>query len=387
MAEAENGQEKTEEPTPRKLEKAREEGQTARSRELVTCLLVMTGAILLLFWVPLVMDGFIGATRNQFAAAGELVWHHGDGAAEATLRVGLAALAIVSVPLLGSFAIGILGNIAVGGVLFSAKAMAPKLSRLNPLKGLKRMFSSRSLIELLKSIGKILLIAGMAIAFLLGAMNRFLSLSTFAPIVGYQSGLVLVLTALLLFGAVLVLIAAIDIPHQIHEQTKQLKMTLQEVKDEMKDTEGRPEVKQRIRRAQQALASNRMMAEVPTADVIITNPEHFAVALRYEAGSSAPTVVAAGVDMLALKLREIASEHAVPQLRVPPLARALYFSTAVGEMIPADLYAAVAQVLAYLQNLDSYRRHRSGPVPKLGRVAIPLNRRRSADGRPEIDDA
>lgn len=383
MADAENGQEKTEDATPRKIEKAREEGQAARSRELVTFALITAGAVLLLLWLPVTVDNFVTAARDQFTHAGAWEWRGDDAALEATDNLLMSAVLMVFMPLAGLFIVAIGSSIAVGGLVFSPKAARPKFERLSPIKGLGRMFSQKAIVELLKSIGKIALIAGVAVAFLASVMSRLMALPEQAPAQGFGSGLLLVLLALLFFGLVLALIAAIDVPFQIAEHAKQLKMTLQEVRDEMKDSEGRPEVKARIRRAQQALANQRMMTEVPTADVIITNPEHFAVALRYETLLGAPKVVAAGADLMAFRVRELGREHDIPELRLPPLARALFFTTPVGSLIPEGLYASVAQVLAYLQNLEAYRRGRLPARPSLGTIAVPKELRRTATGQPE----
>ncbi|MEM6709133.1 MAG: flagellar type III secretion system protein FlhB [Pseudomonadota bacterium] len=385
MAEAENGQEKTEDATPRRQEKARSEGQAARSRELVTCVLVAGGAVALWLWAPVGVGGLLQATRDLFATAGSQFWRLGSGELQIVAPMLWAGVFVVAVPLLASFALSILGSLGVGGLLFAPKAAAPKLSRMDPLKGLQRMFSKRTLVELFKSILKVALISGTAVLILAASLSWFQTLSYLSPASGYAAGSSLLLAALLVFGLALVLVAVIDVPFQVREHAQQLKMTRQEVKDEMKESEGRPEVRARIRRAQQALSSQRMLADVASADVIITNPEHFAVALRYDAERGAPIVIAAGSDFLALRLREVAREHEIPELRIPALARALFFNTAVGDLIPEGLYAAVAQVLAYLHNLDAFRCGQRAERPRLGSVAVPNDLRRRADGTREQD--
>ena len=387
MAEAENGQEKTEEATPKKREKARSEGQTARSRELVTCALIMGAALLLLLWSPMVITQFLAAVTDLYQRSGRELWLEGFAGSELYLPVLQTGVLAIIGPLGGAMLIGLVASAAVGGLNFAPAALAPKWSRLDPIKGFGRMFSQRTLVELLKSIGKVLLISATAVAVLLVFMKQLLFIGDLAPAVGFRRGVLIALLALLCFGAVLVLIAAVDVPFQLAEHSKQLKMTRQEVKDELKESEGRPEVRSRIRRAQQEMASRRMLADVPKADVIITNPEHFAVALRYDAAAGAPEVVAAGVDHLALRLRMVGREHGVPELRLPPLARALYFSTGVGEHIPAGLYEAVAQVLAYLYNLEAYRAGKLDARPALGSLAIPTALRRDPQGQPEVPGA
>ncbi|MEM1437081.1 MAG: flagellar type III secretion system protein FlhB, partial [Pseudomonadota bacterium] len=353
MAESSSGQERTEEPTPRRLEKARQEGQVARSRELTTVALVGFAAVGLLLWFPAGARALLAFAQECFAGAGL-----GPGTAvpgspmqdyaaldfQAALRRAMYASATAIGPLLALlFVVAIASTGALGGFLFSTKAMAFKGERLSPIKGFQRIFSVQALVELAKSIGKFLLISGAAIAFLWQTLDTLFALGHVDVAVALPDGLSYVSGALLLFAVVLALIAAIDVPFQVAQHRKKLKMTRQEVKDELKDSEGKPEVKAAQRRAQQSLANQRMLDAVPTADVVITNPEHFAVALRYEPGAAAPTVVASGIDHLALRIRAVADRHQVPQLRVPALARSIYYHCRPGETIPAALFAAVAQ--------------------------------------------
>ncbi|MGI9328712.1 MAG: flagellar biosynthesis protein FlhB [Pseudomonadales bacterium] len=380
MAENSNGQERTEEATPRRLQKAREEGQTARSRELVTMALVGGGALGLLSWFPRGSEVLLDFGRSLFTRAGNRVL-----ATPETLQqvlsdaMWIGAMAVGPLLLLLVF-ISIAASGALGGFLFSSKAMMFKAERISPLKGFKRMFSTQSVVELFKSIAKFCLISGTAIVFIWQSLSLLFSLGGNGVAGAATDGLELVGGALFLFALVLGLIAAVDVPFQISTHKKQLRMTKQEVKDEMRDSEGKPEVKSAIRRAQQAIANRRMLEEVPSADVVITNPEHFAVALRYEAGSVAPLVVARGADHMALRIREVASANKVPMLRLPPLARAIYFHCNLGNEIPAPLYAAVAQVLAYIQQLREFRRLHQGTRPTLGPVNIPRDMQRQADG-------
>lgn len=380
MAENSNGQERSEEATPRRLQKAREEGQTARSRELVTVALIGGAAVGMMLWFPRASGLLLDFADTMFNNAGSR-----SVASPLTMQqvltdaIWTAALAIA--PLLCMLMLtAIAASGALGGFLFSAKAMSFKTERISPLKGFKRMFSAQSALELLKSIAKFLLIAGAAILFIWQTLTLLFALGQKTPLVAMSEGLGLVSGALLLFALMLALIAAIDVPFQIAQHKKQLRMTKQEVKDEMRDSEGKPEVKAAIRRAQQAMSNRRMLEAVPTADVVITNPEHFAVALRYVPGSEAPVVVAKGADHMAMRIREIATAHNIPQLRLPPLARSIFFHCETGTEIPAALFAAVAQVLAYVQQLRHFRRNHKGPRPQLGPVSVPRELQRSQDG-------
>jgi len=371
MAEEENGQEKTEEATPKRLEKAREEGQLARSRELGTTLLLMTGALSL--WA------FGGALSARLQAVMHLNFGFDRVAAMDTnymighLNESLGKVAGVVMLILVLIAIaGALGSVALGGWLFSAKPMTPKLSRMNPLEGLKRMFSLKSLIELFKAIAKFAVVAGVATLILLFMKDGLLVIGKQALEQATQHAVWIVLWSAIGMSAATIIIAAVDVPFQIFDNAKKLRMTRQQVKDEFKDSEGKPEVKSRVRQLQRELAQSRMMAAVPDADVIITNPEHFSVALKYDMhGNSAPMVVAKGADEIAIKIREIANLNNVPILRSPQLTRAVYYSTDIDQEIPEKLYLAVAQVLAFIFQL---RTKRSTAAPNAAQSAA-LNRK------------
>ena len=256
------------------------------------------------------------------------------------------------------------GAALIGGWSFSAKAMAFKGERLNPLKGIKRIFSPNSLNELIKAIAKFLLVATAAVTWLWFCRHEVLSLGLLPVGSAIVAGLKLCGQSFVVISATLIAIAAADVPFQLWSYGRKLRMTRQEIKDEYKDTEGRPEVKSRIRSLQQQVAMRRMMEEVPDADVVITNPTHYAVAIRYVDGDMrAPKVIAKGRDFLAARIREIADEHQVPLFSAPPLARALYSSTRLGQEIPAALYTAVAQILAYVYQVRDMRPG-SGEVPR-----------------------
>jgi flagellar biosynthetic protein FlhB len=248
--------------------------------------------------------------------------------------------------------VAVLASIALGGFNFSAEALQPKFDKLNPIKGMKRLFSPNGLMELLKSLAKFVIVGGVTGLLIWLWLGDFLALGRMELAPALREGMSMVGWAALLLAASLIVMALIDVPFQLWNHTRQLKMTQQEVRDELKETEGRPEVKGRIRQAQREIAMRRMMAEVPKADVIVTNPTHYAVALRYDQGKhNAPVVVAKGADLVAGNIRRIGSDHKVPIVEAPVLARAVYYSTELNQPIPAGLYLAVAQLLAYVFQL------------------------------------
>ncbi|XAG08323.1 flagellar biosynthesis protein FlhB [Vibrio metschnikovii] len=270
------------------------------------------------------------------------------------------------------FVAALIGAAGVGGVSFSAEAARPKLSKISPLSGFKRMFGMQSLVELFKSILKVLLVAGVAFYLIDASKNDLFQLSMDVYPQNIFHALEILLNFILLISCSLLVVVAIDVPFQIWQHAEKLKMTKQEIKDEYKDTEGKPEVKGRIRMLQREAAQRRMMADVPQADVIITNPDHFSVALRYKQGTDkAPIVVAKGGDFLALKIREIAREHEIMIVAAPPLARALYYTTELEQEIPDGLFVAVAQVLAYVFQIKQYRR-KGGQRPVLKTQELPI---------------
>lgn len=368
MAEEQDGQEKTEDASSRKKEKAREEGQTPRSRELNTMAIVLMGAVGVWFLVPMAAEEVSGMTRTLFARAGLP-----DMTMTAALEIGLLGLVWSAVPFgLLMMVAGIASSMAIGGLVMSPANLAFKGERLSLMKGLGRMFSAKALIELVKSLAKFLLVTAVSIAVIWILMDELLGLSLLPVEVAMVEGSRIVGLSLLLIGASLVVVAAIDVPWVIFDHNKQLRMTKQEVRDEMKDTEGKPEVKSRIRQLQQEIARRRMLADVPDADVIITNPEHFSVAVKYDsARMGAPTVIAKGVDEFAMRIREAGRAAGVVQVQSPPLARALFYTVKVGGEVPQGLYVAVAQVLAYVYQLKSYRAGRERDVPVYRAAPIP----------------
>jgi flagellar biosynthesis protein FlhB len=354
MAENEDGQEKTEDPSTRKLEQAREKGQVARSRELGSVVVMMFGAMGLIFFGGLLLDACREVFQLNFDVDREALMDPDVGMhklLESAQRVIMALIPLFIVLALAATFIPPM----VGGFNFSMQAVAPKLSKLNPLSGLKRMFSVQSLMELGKSLAKFFLVSTAAVLILNMYSERFLSLGFQDPVNAMAEGMSIVMWAFFLLCSSLILIAAVDVPFQLYQYNKQLMMTKQEVREEYKDTEGKPEVKSRIRAKQREMAQARMMQAVPTADVVITNPTHFAVALKYDPQKNlAPIVVAKGVDFIAEQIKKVAIANEVMILRAPPLARSIYYHTELEREIPQGLYIAVAQVLAYVFQLKRF---------------------------------
>ncbi|GHC33072.1 flagellar biosynthesis protein FlhB [Aidingimonas halophila] len=361
MAE-ESDQEKTEDPTPRRLEKAREEGQVARSRELTTFMLLLGGVAG--FWVMgatlqdqlgLVMEqAFLFERRQAFQDESMLIaaWDLGQRTLMIMLPLFLllALLALVTPALLG-------------GWLITAKSLKPQFGKLNPLKGIKRIFSTQALTELAKAIAKSLLVGGVGLSFLFFNKEKYMSLMDQPIRQSLTTALNMAAMACGLMVLTLVVVILIDVPFQLWSHNKKLRMTKDEIKREHKESEGDPQVKARIRSQQQAMARGRMMSNVPEADVVVTNPSHYAVALQYDDNlMSAPRVVAKGADAVAARIREIGDENGIPRLEAPPLARALYHHVDLEQEIPVDLYTATAEVLAWAFRIKRVQQE-GGDVP------------------------
>ncbi len=358
-----NGQERTEEPTPKRLREAREKGQVARSRELTMTLVMLTGSAALLLFGSSFVDGIRSMFADALVIERERIFDPSFMAANVRELAGRALVSIL--PLLGVLLLAaLIAPALLGGWNFSLKAMAFKSDRLNPVKGLKRVFGSKGVMELLKAMGKFLVVGSGAMIFLWFSLETVLGLSRMGLRGGIDQSVMLVVLALFVGSATLILIAAIDVPFQLFTHQKQMRMTRQEVRDELKQTEGRPEVKSKLRNLQQQRAGKRMMQEVPKADVVINNPTHFAVALRYDPVlMESPMVVAKGADRMALAIRRVAKEHEVPQLQAAVLARALYSSVEPGQCIPPKLYMAVAEVLAWVHRLRLLKPGQETPAP------------------------
>lgn len=381
MADQSSDQEKTEPATPRRLEKAREEGQVARSRELTTFMLLLGGvaglwsmSALLYDQLGLVMEqAFLFERRQVFDPMSML--NHAWALGERTLFAMLPLFLLLAV-------VALAAPVLLGGWLFSAKSLKPQIAKLDPLKGLKRIFGTQALIELAKAIAKSVLVGSVAMAFLLANKGKFMGLMDLPIQQALANALELAAMACGLIVLALLIVILIDVPYQLWSHAKKLRMSKDEIKREHKESEGDPHLKARIRSQQQSMARNRMMSKVPEADVIVTNPTHYAVALRYDDDKmSAPRVVAKGADAVAARIRELGSEHRVPLLEAPPLARALYHHVDLDHEIPVALYTAVAEVLAWAFRLKRVREE-GGEIPEApSELPVPeeLDDRRSTD--------
>jgi len=377
---ADESAEKTEEPTGRRLEKARSEGQLARSIELPVAAMSL-GAV---GFFSLMGGWLFNGMSQLFVSQLEFDRKITD---KAELLPGLFAQAIVDAFLLilpimlMMYFIAIVSTVLSGGMVFSFGMVAPKFSKLNPLSGLQRIFGTKALIELGKAIVKFVVVGGILLLQVSNHMQELLSLANMDLNQAMAVAGKIIVDACFWLAMGLVLIALADVPIQQYQVHKKLMMSRQEVRDEMKDSEGRPEVKQKIKQRQREMANNKMMAKVKDADVVITNPQHFAVALAYDPnGEGAPILLAKGSDEMARRIREEAQAHAVELFPAPELARALYFTTQVDEPIPEGLYHAVAQVIAYVFSLNQSYAAGEGvlkPVP-----VVPENMRFDSNGLP-----
>ncbi|WP_455234555.1 flagellar biosynthesis protein FlhB [Thiogranum longum] len=361
MAENQDGQEKTEEATPKRKEEARGKGQVPRSRELTTMAMLLMAAIGMSL-----MGGHMITQMGDVLRLGLDVerakafdpW----AVIEVLIRAIQGGIALVAPFLLIMIVTALAAPVALGGWTFSTEALAFKPEKLDPVQGMKKIFALRGVVELTKALAKFLLIGSVGALLLWHFLPELMGLGREAVDAGLVHAGKILSSSFLVLSASLVLIAAIDVPFQIWDHAKNLKMTRQEVRDEHKNTEGKPEVKSRVRAMQREIAQRRMMSEVPEADVVITNPTHYAVALRYDADTmSAPVVVAKGVELVASQIRTVAVANDVPLFEAPPLARALYYSTEIEQEVPAGLYLAVAQILAYVFQLKASAS--GGPVP------------------------
>ncbi|WP_421855199.1 flagellar biosynthesis protein FlhB [Marinomonas sp.] len=355
MAENEDGSEKTENASSKKLQDARNKGNLPRSKDLSSALLLIVAAAtiygtgtLLVRDLAVLFDFNFVIERADLFDLSRMVFH---------LYESVVAMMDSMVLLMSVLAVaGIVGSIALGGLNFSWEPLTPKLSKMNPISGLKRMFSVQSLVELLKSIAKVTLVGFVAVVVLNYFLPETLGLTFQSIQLAIAHGIDIVIWSFVFVTLALALIAAIDVPFQVWSHKEKLKMTKQEVKDEYKQQEGDPLVRGRIRQMQRQAAMNRMMSDVPSADVIITNPTHFSVALKYDqAGGAAPVLLAKGGDFIALKIREVGNHYDIPVIQSPALARAIYHHTEIGDEIPQGLFKVVAQLLAYVYQLRNAR--------------------------------
>jgi flagellar biosynthetic protein FlhB len=362
--------ERTEPASSRRLEQAREEGNVPQSRELMAFMVLAAGAVA--FWV-------LGGWLSQRTAS---LLRHGlsfsrEAAFDTSLMTGSAlsltseAFVIAGPIFLLAIAAAIVTPFMIGGAVISPKAFQLDFARLDPIGGLGRMFSWQSVAELVKAVLKALLIAGVLYWVVLHEQDRLFALLTQPIEAALISFAQILLNSFFALIAGLALIAAIDVPFQLWQYHDRLKMTYEELKREARESEGDPQLKARIRSQQREMARNRMMSEVPKADVVVTNPTHFAVALKYESGKmGAPMVVAKGMNLVAQRIRELANENQVPVLEAPPLARALYRHADVGDQIPGPLYSAVAEVMAYVYQLHQFALSAGNLLPPVVPAAI-----------------
>lgn len=358
--------ERTEPASSRRIEQAREKGQVARSRELTTVAVLLAAGGGMMFMGGGMMQHMRAVMKNALTLdktaafdSSRMLFH----LYQYSLEILLAFLPLLGLMLVASVA----SSILVSGWLFTVNALVPDFSRLDPLKGVARIVSWSGVVEMIKAVFKVGLIGGVALWVVWQDVDGVIALGSEPLESGVMHLVSMVGFTFMAVSASMLLIVAIDVPYQLWNHSRQLKMTKEEVRQEAKETEGDPHVKARIRALQREAARRRMMAEVPKADVIVTNPTHYAVALRYQEGRmSAPQVVAKGAALLALRIRELGEENRVPILEAPPLARALYRHAELGQEIPARLYTAVAEVLAYVYQLRRYRTY-GGAQPEAPR--------------------
>ncbi|WP_445765725.1 flagellar biosynthesis protein FlhB [Rheinheimera sp.] len=368
---ADDSAEKTEQPTPKKLQDAAKKGQIARSKDLGTAFVLIGSAVALLIFGKMLAMAILDIGQRLLRLNNKDIFEPNSmftawGAVGERLLVPMAG--IFAIILLAAF----LGNTLLGGFNFSWEAAGPKLSKMDPLKGFKRMFGVQAAVELLKSILKVVVVVGIAYLLLKLFFDDIMALSLMSEPNNIESAMYFLAWLFLGLCASVSVIAVVDAPYQTWNHIRQLKMSLQEIKDEYKNSEGDPQIKARIRRTQMQMSMKRMMQEVPKADVIVTNPTHYAVALKYDQGKfRAPVVVAKGVDEVALHIRKIAAEHKIPVIESPMLARSVYHTTELDHPIPEQLFAAVAQVLAYVFQLNMYKKGK-GSRPKALAKDLPI---------------
>ena len=350
-----SAQEKTEQATPKRLLDSRKKGQVARSRDLNTLILLLAASGGMIVFGGSILSSMAEYMASSFTISRQSIFD--TSTMQHAMGKAMIDMLQVFTPLLGVLFIAALtAPLALGGWLFNPAGMSPKWGKLNPAKGFGRMFSVRAPVEALKAFGKFAVVALASGVLLVQLSGEILSLGSESLHQGLAHSASLAVWFFLAVSSVLLIIAMIDVPFQLHDHANKLKMTKQEVKDEQKQTEGSPDVKGRIRAVQRKMAQQRMMNDVPTADVVVTNPTHYAVALRYDdKGEGAPIVVAMGADLVAGYIRKVATANHVPVVEAPPLARALYFNTEIGQEIPAGLFVAVARLLAYVYQLKNVR--------------------------------
>jgi flagellar biosynthetic protein FlhB len=366
-------QDRTEQPSPKKLDDARSRGRVPRSRELSMTMVMLASAAAFLWMRPALI-----ADMRELLASG-LTIERAEAMDVTNMPLSLGRAVTNGLRILAPLWIvlsiaAVAGSLTLGGWVFSAEALLPKLDKLNPISGIKRVFGWTGLSELGKALAKFLIVALSAVGLLWWLAPEFMRLGALSPETAIARTTWLAAASFAGLSAALLLIAAYDVPFQYWQFRRQMRMTKQEMKEEQKETEGRPEVRSRIRQAQQDIATQRMIAAVPKADMIATNPTHYAVALRYDAKTmKAPKVIAKGADLLALTIRRVALAHNVPIFEHPPLAQALYHTSNLNQEISPRLYVAVAQVLTYIYQLTGRTSPPKGTKPQRPNVDIDVD--------------
>ncbi len=376
MAE-DSGQDKSEEPTAKRISDARKKGQVPRSKELDTFSILIISSVMFLFLGEHISQGLWQLMRRPFQLNREAIF---DAALPLQLFGSLLkdAMLLVLPIMLVLVASSLITPMIIGGWNFSSQAIQPKLSKFNPLNGIKKIFGVQGVVELIKAIIKVALIFSVAYGLFNVYWEELLTLNNKQLAQGIARAAEILVLGFLIMCLTLLLVVMVDVPFQLWNNKRQLKMTKQEVKDECKESDGNPEIKGRIRQRQMDIAQRRMMAEVPKADVVVTNPTHFAVALKYDMeGSGAPIVVAKGTDLVAAEIRTQALGADVPLVAAPPLARALYYSTELNEQIPQGLFVAVAQILAYVFQLKAANENGGGKPAYPNNIDVPDEFRQS----------
>jgi len=369
MAENESAGERTEQPTPKRLADARKEGNIPRSRELATAAVFAAGVLVLVGFGPAMARDALRWMRAALTPDAQLSGAPQDLFAHAGCLL-LRLFAVIAPLLVICLVAGLIAPLVMGSLKVSSKALTPDLKRLNPLAGIKRLYGAQALVELLKSLLRVALVGSTAGLCLWQGTRQLLPVLNQAlePAIAHALGFTV--TLLVSTAAALGVLALMDAPYQWWNWKRKLKMTRQELRDELKDSEGKPEVKGRIRQIMQQMAQRRMMEAVPTADVIVVNPTHYAVALKYAGDSMrAPTLLAKGADEIAARIRAVGEQHQITIVHAPPLARALYREANIGQEIPVRLYTAVAQVLSYVYQLRAWTPGR-GSAPMLPEIVV-----------------
>jgi len=369
--EQDSSQERSEEPTAKRLQDSRNKGQVARSRELNTAVVLLASFVVVSLLGSWMADQLQQIIHTDLKLSRDILLD--DATPLRQLRVSvMSALQLLLPAFLALVIASFIGPLIAGGWSFSLGPLKPSPSKLSPLKGFKRMFGMQGLAELLKSLAKFLLLAGISILLYQQLKYSYFNLGRLPMQHAIAQAMDLIVLVFLGLTAGLILMAIIDLPYQRWEHKRKQRMTRQELKEESKETNGNPETKAKIRRLQEEAANRKMLVDVKTTDVIIVNPTHYSVALKYEkSGDGAPIVVARGIDHMALRIREIGRAHGVEVYSAPLLARVLYHKVRVGQEVPVDLYLAVAQILAYVYQLDRHQRGEGAEPVRPDSLPIP----------------